>query len=132
MRLGLAIFLILALSACSGSKTLGFEEIRSNFLEASSAAAETLTFIDHVRQGRVTANFARGHAENLHEQIEQQIEELGKARPEAQFQADVNRCHGDLEQLRANVDQVASSLANDDSLARIADRVGKIHSDLQN
>jgi hypothetical protein len=132
MRYCFVLLWLLATIGCSSAKKLGSEEVQSEFTEASSAAAETMAFVDYIRQGRATENYARGHAESLRRRIEQQIEELGKAKTEPEFAAQIRRCQRDLDQLRDQVNEIATALNRDQPLADIASRVEQIRDDLHN
>jgi uncharacterized lipoprotein YmbA len=131
MRPVVLLILLMSIAGCSGSKKLGKQEVQSQFTKASSAAAETLTFVEYIRQGSPTKNFVRGHAENLRRQIEQQAEELSKAQAEPDNAAQLEQCRRDLHELQTQVNRIDPSLSQD-AIAEITSRVEKIRADLQN
>src|SRR5437764_3858561 len=78
----LSLFLILLLAAaCSQKKTITKEQLRSQLTSAASLAAEAETFIDYVRQNRLTRNYAEGHMEYLADEVKRSAKELREETP---------------------------------------------------
>src|SRR5690348_18230940 len=77
-----AVLLLLLSTGCSQKKTLTSDELKSQLTRAISFASEEEMFVDYIREGRATSNFAEQHAAYLDAEIQRSADELAKAVPQ--------------------------------------------------
>lgn len=82
-----AVLLLLVSTGCSRKKTLTSDDLKSQLTQAISFAAEEEMFVDYVRAGRATSNFAEQHAAYLDAEIQRSADELAKVVPQSGTQS---------------------------------------------
>jgi hypothetical protein len=138
MRDSRQFFLIAALSfalafvsGCSSKKTLNRDEARSDIRSAISFTAEAELFVEFVRGGHATRNYAEGHAAYLDDAVKRSINELQQAEPEPPAEGAVGQCVIQLKRLRRELSGIHSAFGNDAGLAAARDRIGDIRKALE-
>jgi hypothetical protein len=115
-----ALFLLAVLiaTACSSSHRLAKEDLKHSASELSSLSAEGHLFLEFVRSGHATAEYASTYPEYLKEQSATALAKLAEAHTAADTQ-------GQLEQLRTaaqRLDQAVGSL-------RLSNPMASMHAD---
>ena len=82
-----AVLLLLVCTGCSRKKTLTSDDLKSQLTRAISFASEEEMFVDYIRAGRATSNFAEQHATYLDAEIQRSADELAKAVPQPRTQS---------------------------------------------
>jgi hypothetical protein len=127
----LLLLLLLALTGCSRKKTLTPDDLKSQLTSAISFASEEEMFIDYIRAGRATSNFAEQHAAYLDAEIERSADELNKAVPESGTGSELQRCRIQLNQLREELWKVGIHRGDSNALSASKARVEAIRHDLE-
>ena len=83
----ITVLLLLVCTDCSRKKTLTSEDLKSQLTSAISFASEEEMFVDYIRAGRSTSNFAEQHAAYLNAEIQRSADELAKAVPQSGTQS---------------------------------------------
>ena len=126
-----AVLLLLVCTACTRTKTLTSEDLKSQLTRAISFASEEEMFVDYIRAGRATSNFAEQHAAYLDAEIQRSADELAKAVPQWRTQAALQRCRIQLNQLRQELWNVRTHRDDKNALSAIKARVEEIRRDLE-
>ena len=79
-----AVLLLLVCTGRSRKKTLTSDELKSQLTRAISFASEEEMFVDYIRAGRATSNFAEQHAAYLDVEIHSSADESAKAVPQSE------------------------------------------------
>jgi hypothetical protein len=82
-RISLSVGLLTSLVACSPTKTVTADDLRSDLRLALSLASETELFIGQIESGRLAQEFRRGHADYLRDEAQRQARDLRKSRTES-------------------------------------------------
>jgi hypothetical protein len=114
MALLLPLFLLLA--ACS-RQSITRDELRSHLVSAISFVAETETFIDHIRGGRSTVGFAKGHAEYLAEETRSLAKDLDGVSADRADADNLAACRQEIGELLKELELVRSEIGVNDALA---------------
>ncbi len=131
MRRLTAVLLLLVSTGCSRKKTLTSDELKSQFTQAVSFASEQEMFVDYLRAGRATSNFAEQHAAYLDAEIQRSADELAKAIPASGTQSALQLCRIQLNQLRAELWKVRMHREDKNALSADKARVEEIRRDLE-
>jgi len=126
-----AVLLLLVWTGCSQKKTLTSDELKSQLTRAISFASEEEMFVDYIRAGRATSNFAEQHAAYLDAEIQRSADELAKAVPQSGTQAALQRCRIQLNQLREELWKVRMQREDKNALSASEARVEEIRRDLE-
>jgi hypothetical protein len=128
LRAAALLCLALSIAACSHD-TVTREQARSQLVLAVSLASETELFVDYLRHGRATTNYAREHATDLALQAADSLKDLaGRAEPDLQNQ--IQQCRANLSLLRREILQLPEMLGNDIQLAAAKNRILRIRDSL--
>ena len=131
MRRLTAVLLLVVSTGCSRKKTLTSDELKSQLTRAVSFASEEEMFVDYIRAGRATSNFAEQHAAYLDAEIQRSADELAKAVPEQGTQSALRRCRIQLNQLREELWNVRKHREDKNALSTSKARVEEIRRDLE-
>ena len=115
-KLGVVLLVLMALASCGQSKLTDIESLRSQFRSAMSLASEADLFVNFVRNGQATVNYAAGHAKQLAELIQQSESELKQMAEAPAAPAAVRTCNDSLESLRREVLEIPNSLGKPPAL----------------
>lgn len=121
----------LALAGCSRRKTIDRNEARSEIRSALSFAAESEIFIDFVRRGQATRQYAEGHAAYLEDAVKRSAKELEQEVPEPGTEKAVRECRTQLNSLARELSQVPAAIKEDDALAASRDRIAEVRKALE-
>jgi hypothetical protein len=122
---------LLALAACSHTKTLDPDELRSDLTQAISLASETETFVDYVLLNRSTANFARGHLGYLQEEAGQFASELSDSSPQSSIKHVLPTCAKELASLADALGSAQQDSGNPETLRVINRHIAGIRRQLE-
>ena len=131
MRKLTAVLLLLVCTGCSRKKTLTPDELKSQLTSAISFASEEEMFVDYIRAGRATSNFAEQHAAYLDAEIQRSADELAKAVPQSGTQSALQLCRIQLNQLREELWNVRTQREDNNALSATKARVEEIRRDLE-
>ena len=131
MRRLTALLLLLAFTGCSRRKTLTPDDLKSQFTSAISFASEEEMFIDYIRTGRATSNFAEQHAGYLDAEIKRSAGELAKAVPQPGTESALQRCRIQLSELREELWKVRIHRGDSNALSATKARVEEIRHGLE-
>jgi hypothetical protein len=109
-----ALFLLPALAACSGSHSLSHEELQTKFRASISLASETEVFLNHLDGHSYSPQFIRAHLDFLQKQGSEIEKELAGAstRPTDATSLDaLKRTTGELTQTLGNLPSQLSNPA---------------------
>ena len=126
-----AVLLLLVSTGCSRKKTLTPDDLKSQLTRAISFASEEEMFVDYIRAGRATSNFAEQHAAYLDAEIQRSADELAKAVPQPGTQSALQRCRIQLNQLREELWKVRIHREDKTALSATKARVEEIRRDLE-
>jgi hypothetical protein len=125
-----ALVLILVTCACSRSKILTKDELRSELISARSLAAETDMFLDSVRESRATKNFAQGHIGYLTEEVERSIRELRESSPSPGEQDVLQKLREQCDSLKTELHRIRASVGDEAALATAKQHIATIRQTL--
>ncbi len=131
MRRLTAVLLLLVCTGCSRKKTLTSDDLKSQLTQAISFASEEEMFVDYLRAGRATSNFAEQHAAYLDAEVERSADELAKAVPQPGTQSALQLCRIQLNQLREELWSVRTHGEDKNALSAAKARVEEIRRDLE-
>jgi len=114
--------LTLALAGCS-HKTLDSSDLSSTLRATASLAAEADVFIEYLGSGRPTSTFARGHAEYLVEELEDERSDLEGASVAASLRPALERCRTQQEQLGRELRRLQLAVDHSEELPEIAKQI---------
>jgi hypothetical protein len=117
--------LLAALGGCS-SHTLDSKDLSSSLRATSSLAAEAGVFIEYLGSGHSTATFARGHAEYLAQEIDDERDDLEGARVASPLRPSLELCETEQEQLGREFRLLQSAVGHPDELPEIAKQIRAI------
>ena len=126
-----AVLLLLICMGCSRKKTLTSDDRKSQLTQAISFASEEEMFVDYLRAGRATSNFAEQHAAYLDAEIQRSAGELAKAVPQSGTESALQRCRIQLNQLREELWNVRIHREDKNALSAAKARVEEIRRDLE-
>jgi hypothetical protein len=126
-----AVLLLLVCTGCSRKKTLSPDELKSQLTRAISFASEQEMFVDYIRAGRATSNFAEQHTAYLDAEIQRSADELAKAVPQLGTQSALQRCRIQLNQLRGELWKMRTHREDKNALSASKARVEEIRRDLE-
>jgi hypothetical protein len=126
-----AVLLLLVCTGCSRKKSLTSDELKSQLTRAISFASEEEMFVDYIRAGRATSNFAEQHAAYLDAEIERSADELANAVPPPGTQSALQRCRMQLNQLREELWKVRIHWDDNNALSTAKAHVEEIRRDLE-
>ena len=127
----LLIPLLLLLAACSRQRRITADDLRSDLTSAISFAAETEIFIDFVRQGRSTDNYADGHLQYLSDELNRSASELHESTPEAAIAEKAQECRTLLDSLALQVAAVGPILGDPGALSDVRQQIAKTRAALE-
>lgn len=128
MRREISIALTVLLAALAGCshKTLDSRDLSSSLRATASLAAEADVFIEYLRTGHSTATFARGHAESLVRELEDERQDLESASVAAPLRSALEHCETQQEQLGRELRRLQSAVGRPDELPDIAKQIRAI------
>jgi hypothetical protein len=88
-------------------------------------------FIDFVRQGRATDQYAKGHMEYLSAEIARNAKDFHNALPPSDDEPEFKQARIQVDALGAEISNIREHIAHLDELASDQDRVAAIRSALQ-
>ncbi|HEY4087690.1 MAG TPA: hypothetical protein VGM43_17240 [Bryobacteraceae bacterium] len=117
--------LLAALGGCS-SHTLDSKDLSSSLRATSSLAAEAGVFIEYLGSGHSTDAFARGHAEYLRQELDDERQDLQGARVSSSLRPSFDLCETQQEQLGRELRLLKLAIGQPDELADIARQIRAI------
>jgi hypothetical protein len=126
-----AVLLLFACTGCSRNKVITPDDLKSHLTSAMSFASEEEMFIDYIRAGRSTRNYAEQHAAYLDAEIARLADELAKAVPQPATESALQQCRIQLNQLRNELWNVRIHRGDQNALAASKSRLEKIRRDLE-
>jgi hypothetical protein len=117
--------LILTLAGCS-QHNLDSTELSSRLRATSSLAAEANVFIDYLGRTRSTAAFARGHAEYLAQEVDEERHDLEGARVVPPLRPALELCREQQAALGREFRRLESAIGHPDQLPEIAKQIRSI------
>jgi hypothetical protein len=117
--------LILTLAGCS-QHSLDSTELSSRLRATSSLAAEANVFIDYLGRTQSTAAFARGHAEYLAQEVDEERHDLEGARVVAPLRPALELCRAQQEQLAREFRRLELAIGHPEELPEIAKQIRAI------
>jgi hypothetical protein len=117
--------LLVALAGCS-QKTLDSKDLASSLRATSSLATEAGVFIEYLGAGHSTATFARGHAEYLLQELEDQRHDLQGGRVASSLRPALELCETQQKQLGGELRLLQSAIGRPDELPGIAKQIRAI------
>jgi hypothetical protein len=117
--------LLTALTGCSPHR-VDARDLSSSLRATSSLAAEAGVFIEYLGGGHSTATFARGHAEYLVRELEDERRELEGAGVEPPLRPLLELCQRQQEQLDRELRRLESAIGHPDKLPDIATQIRAI------
>ena len=122
---------VATLTGCGKSKTISRDDARSEIRSALAFAAESQMFIDYIRSGHATHQYAAGQAAYLEKAVRQSLKEIGEGTPEPGIEEAVRECRTLLERLARELRAMGGSINNDAALAAARGRISIIHKGLK-
>jgi len=128
MRREISIALTVLLPALTGCTRhmLDARDLISSLRATSSLATEAGVFITYLGSGHSTATFARGHAEYLVRELEDERRELQGAGVDPSLRPSLEVCQSQQEQLGRELRRLESAIGRPDELPEIATRIRAI------
>ena len=104
MRTLRAVFVCLVagiMLGCSHSRSIDSKQLKQELTASSSLAAEAGLLADSVASGRLTATFAREHAQYLQDKIKKELDELEQKTPEPEVAGEFRQTLDSLRKMKA-------------------------------
>jgi len=116
---------MLAFAGCS-HKALDSKDLSSRLRATSSLATEADVFIEYLGTGHATSTFARGHAEYLAQELEDERRDLEGASAGASLRSALALCQAQQEQLARELRRLPSAIGHSEELPEIASQIRAI------
>ena len=122
-------FVSVAFNACTGSKTMTSDELRSDIRSALSLATETNLFIAQIQNDRGTRSFDVGHLGYLRDEVLRSVKELRESQADPAMAQSVGTCTAQLNSLAREIAILQDKVKRNDAGALSASkaRVEDIH-----
>lgn len=132
VRISVSLTLLLTLcGGCSHRTRPSPTEIRAQWKQAISYAAEAELFADIVRERRATAHFAEAHAKDLRDEIGKSVQQLSAMQQDGQAHEKVKQLVSRLTTLSQQITIVGASTGDDAALSTAQDRITRIRQELE-
>lgn len=125
------VVLLASLCGCSHQKTLSRDDLRSEFTQAISYAAETELLAQFVRQGHATEHFAEAHPSYLGSEIDDSLKELAQKQAEPALDSSFHLLQEQLRTLSRELGAIRSAVSDQDALASAQAQAAKVRQTLQ-